>query len=331
MRYHSLFGMTDVEPASRPILCGFASSLGEPHDIVANAADDLSQSACSVLLATGLRAYRKSDDIEADVVDVIATSLDRSRIAAADIDCVLIATKRDYPGAEAMSRNAQAVIVDAGIQRATIIGVDRIACANSVLAMCMANMLVAQGSFRNCLILSYNKMRPDESRLMKPTVGYLSEGAAACIVTATRRPGYHIGVPCVQSDLLMDNNSAQENLLATFKTIGSNVRALGARFYAMTGTSAADYRSAILNNLSFSTMRLFSGQLDLPWSVVYKTMVPETSHLSGCDVIVNLEHIDRSEPQLLDGKVLIFSNSAVDWIITDLVRAPGSASNISGG
>lgn len=305
-------------------MCGFASSLGRPQTIVANAKDDLSEAACSVLLATGLRHYLALDDIEPHVAEVVAASLDRSGIPADAIDCVLIATKRDYPGSEAMGRNVQAVLVDAGIKRATIIGLDRIACANSLLAMCMASMLVSQGSFRNCMVLSYNKMRDDESRLMKPTVGYLSEGAAACIVTAGPQRGYHIGTPCVQTDLLMDDGSAQQNLLATFKAIGANVRELGRRFYAMADTSPADYRTAILNNLSFSTMRLFSGQLDLPWGVVFKELVPETSHLSGCDIIVNLEYLDRKSSELLDGKALLFSNSAIDWVVTDLVRTDGS-------
>lgn len=305
---------------SKPVLCGFASSLGQPQTIIANDKDDLSQAACSVLLATGLRQYLALDDIEPNVAEVIAASLRRSGIQADEIDCVLIATKRDYPGSEAMGRNVQAVLVDAGISRATIIGLDRIACANSLLAMCMANMLVSQGSFRNCMILSYNKMRDDESRLMKPTVGYLSEGAAACIVTAEPQTGYHIGTPCVQTDLLMDDASAQENLLATFRAIGANVRALGRRFYAMADASPTDYRMAILNNLSFSTMRLFSGQLDIPWGIVFKDLVPETSHLSGCDIIVNLEYLDQKKSELLDGKVLLFSNSAIDWVIADLVR-----------
>lgn len=316
--------------ASKPVLCGFASSLGQPRTIAANAKDDLSDSACSVLLATGLRDYLSADDIEPHVAAVIAASLDRSGIPADQIDCVLIATKRDYPGSEAMGRNVQTVLVDAGIEHATIIGLDRIACANSLLAMCMASMLVSQGSFRNCMILSYNKMREDESRLMKPTVGYLSEGAAACIVTSGARSGYHIGTPCVQTDLRMDDGSAQENLLATFKAIGANVRALGRRFYAMAGTSPEEYRSAILNNLSFSTMRLFSGQLDLAWGSVFKELVPQTSHLSGCDIIINLEYIERNNPDLLDHKVLLFSNSAIDWVITDLVRTNATASSTPG-
>jgi 3-oxoacyl-[acyl-carrier-protein] synthase III len=305
----------------RPVVCGFASSLGDAKDIVPNAADGLSEAACAILQATGLRHYRQADDIEPHVAAVIADSLARSDISAAQIDCVLIATKRDYPGAEAMGRNVQDVLVAAGIAHATIIGLDRIACANSLLAMCMASMLVAQGSFSNCLVLSYNKMRPGEPRLMKPTVGYLSEGAAACVVTARDRPGYHIGSPCVQSDLMMNNDSAQDNLLGTFKAIGENVRALGRRFYAARGSSPGDYGCAILNNLSFSTMRLFSGQLDLPWSMVYKDQVAATSHLSGCDVIVNLEQIDAHGREALDGRALIFSNSAIDWVITDLVRA----------
>ena len=307
--------------ASRPVVCGFAASLGERRDIVANEADGLSEAACSVLLATGLRHYRVADDLEPHVAHVIAESLARSGIAATDVDCVVIATKRDYPGAEAMGRDMRLLLRDAGISHATVFGLDRIACANAVLAMCLADMLVAQGTFRNCLVLSYNKMRAGESRLMKPTVGYLSEGAAACMVTAQARRGFHIGTPAVQTDLTLDDGSAQVDMLGTFKTIGANVRALGRRFYEVNGTGPDDYGLAILNNLSFSTMRLFSGQMHLPWSIVFKDLVAETSHLSGCDVIANIEHLEMHKPEALDGKVLIFSNSAIDWMVTELVRA----------
>lgn len=62
----------------------------------------------------------------------------------------------------------------------------------------------------------------------------------------------------------MDNKSAQETVFAAFKGIGSHMRAPRQRFYAMIGTSPADYRSANLDNLSFGTVRLFPGQLDLP-------------------------------------------------------------------
>jgi 3-oxoacyl-[acyl-carrier-protein] synthase-3 len=304
--------------------------LGESQLIVPNAKDDLSSAAHSVLAATGLRNYLALDDIEPHVAGVVAASLKRSNILASEIDCVLIATKRDYPGSPAMGRNVQAVLVDAGIESATIIGLDRIACANSLLAMCVANTLVSQGSSRNCMVLSYNKMRDDEPRLMKPTVGYLSEGAAACIVTAHPRRGYHIGTPYMQSDLLMNDGSAQENVLATFKAIGANVRALGGRFYSMTGTTPSDYRAAVLNNLSFSTMRLFSGQLDLPWSKVFRDLVPETAHLSGCDIIINIEYIQRNRPEILDGPTILFSNSAIDWVIAALTPTDGDFDDTTG-
>ncbi|MBN8501900.1 MAG: hypothetical protein J0M19_12190 [Sphingomonadales bacterium] len=312
--------MIELAPNKRPVICGFAASLGERREIVANAADGLSEAAYSVLRATGLQYYRVVDDLEPHVLNVITASLARADITPEAVDCVIIATKRDYPGAEAMNRDIQEVLVNAGITGATIFGLDRIACANAVLAMCLGNMLVSQGTFRNCLVLSYNKMRPEESRLMKPTVGYLSEGAAACVVTSATRRGYHIGTPAIQSDLMLDDQSAQNDLLATFRAIGKNVRGLGERFYQSHNMTPGDYRIMIMNNLSFSTMRLFSGQMDIPWSIVYKDLVSETSHISGCDVIANLEHIDAHQPDLIDGPALIFSNSAIDWVVTELTR-----------
>jgi len=303
-----------------PLLCGFSSSLGERKIIQPNTRDGLDEPSCSILNATGLKYFSEVDDLEPHILSSISQTLNLSGIEAKDIDCVLVATKRD-----GMEKDLEQVIHDAGITKATVIGLDRIACINSVLAMSLANMMVSAGSAENCLVLSCNKMELDEPRLMPPTIGYLSDGAASCVVTKNAVcDGFRLGVNRFQSETELKIDSATEDLLKTFKLVGSSIKGLSQRFYEAAQSTHDDYDLLIMGNYSYSTMRLFSGQLEIPWKMVFRNLVADVSHMSGCDIIVNIGEIENKSPELMDGRTLIFANSATDWIITELVRVKSS-------
>jgi len=306
--------------------CAFASDLGEKKNISETLGQDIDEGTLSILKLNGLHSYRKTKNIVDNIKTSVKKSLNLCSLEKSDIQAAFFATEMNVDSSVMLSRNdCREILFECGIENATIIGTSHSACANTTVAMAQADGLIRNSTFESAIIISYFAISQNETRLMPPSIGFLSDGAASCIVTSDdiNQSYFILDNTRFKSDLTLGSYNDLSDFAQAFQKIGQGIKSLSEDFQNYTQKNITKYDIVIMNNMCLSSLKMFSLQLGLNDDNVYKDMIPETSHVSACDVLINIEKLLQEKRIENDNTLLLFATGPTNWVISDLIFKKG--------
>lgn len=302
--------------APRGTITALASDFGAIYPLEVDESIGLDKTTHAIFKATGVKQYCVSDDLVENIRSSVMKSVTKSGLAPNNFDMIL--TAADSAVVPDMDTVLREVFLDLDFKSSTVLGVRHVGCANAVLAMLLADMMISNGMLQNCLVVAYHKGLPGEGRILRPTVGFESDGVATCVVTANNVQGYRLEHPVLRSRPILDRRSTVDDLVDVAKIIGESLNVMSTEFFEKSRNKHDDFEVIFMNNMSFSTIRMFATQFGVEWSKVYKDRVPIVSHAGGVDIIANIAAFEEDVSLVLEKKGLILANSPSDWLAAEL-------------
>lgn len=305
-----------------PFFHALSYSLGEMIALERAIGDDIDQAMVRLLKMNGLEHYRKARDIRYHIVESIKATLEQSGFAPDRIAAVMVASETTDPSSQALTRNDLLEILrECGIEGCSIIGSSYSACANTALALTQADALVRSGYFANCLVVSYYAQVEGVSRLMPPSIGFLSDGAAACLVSQDQgsgQTGFVINHAKFRSDLSLGSYENVSDYTQSFLKISQGISGLSEELATVSEKPMPEFGTVIMNNMCTSALKMFSLSLGVVDDAVFKDMISETSHVAACDILINLLEAQKKGVFESDPDALVFASGPTNWVFMNL-------------
>ncbi|MBV7706690.1 3-oxoacyl-[acyl-carrier-protein] synthase III C-terminal domain-containing protein [Nocardia nova] len=216
--------------------------------------------------------------------EVVASTLDRIPVDAAEIDLLVYASSSPETGALAGGEFLR-FCERFGLTRATPIGVTLAECANFGSALRIAHSLVAAGSARNVLVVTSDACPDPHARILRDALSVLSDGAAACLITSAEPSRIEV----------LGSNQGTNQLIRVAKMpalAGLTKRGLSRAVADMldrAGLDRADVRRIIANNVNEEAVRFMADSAGLDHDLCYLDNIADYAHVHSADNLINLQ------------------------------------------
>lgn len=288
-----------------------AYSLGESKPIPELAPLFKDKAALSQLLETGLQDFRRSDapahvHAEAACRETLEGSpLPRSEIRA----LVYCSSSFAHPGFTAEIAD---LCVRLGIPTAMAMGVTLGDCSNLALGMMVSRHLVEPGGMGSVLLVTADCAATEDSRFQESLGTVMSDGAASCIVTGRQlRGAVQLRAVAHSANHPLRKRAEGTALLGVLKTMSTEIAGLRERLLDEARLSLHQIAGVMPNNLSLSTLRLFSTLIGVP-APMYHGNIGRYGHVYAADNLINLKDFLDENPSFA-GNLLCFCNATSSW------------------
>jgi 3-oxoacyl-[acyl-carrier-protein] synthase III len=277
---------------------GIASALGDPHPI--NALESFSDpSRGQVFSDMGFREVRSSTTSVANLAGLaMARSLERAPVDPGQIGVVVYCSSSLSD--DAHPTELHAVCANLRLHNAYPIGVHLSYCGNLGSGLRVASSLLHVGDAEFVLLVCADKSDGihDPARLMEPGVGITSDGAACCVLSATRPSrmrlrAMHQYVDHGLSDIPLEEIYAPRTTLSAdfmryaFQTCSSR-RSAAQALLKSAGIEPTDVDTLITNNYGLNTLKTIASDAGVDFDKVFRDNVATNGHVHAADNLINL-------------------------------------------
>jgi 3-oxoacyl-[acyl-carrier-protein] synthase-3 len=268
------------------------------------------------LASSGLGFYRKTD---ATPPELAARAL-RGTLACAELDPrqidVVVWGSTSFQDRGWYTEDVSAVLEELGLGTATAIGVTLSECGNLAAVLRVAAALVGAGH-RHVLAVVTDRCASAELRLVAPSVAVLSDGAAACVVSADPRGYELVAIHQVTNHRARPRPDDQAIRVLRHNAEGMRRAAYGALQAAR--VAASDVAHLITSNLARSIVELFAAQCGVGLERVFSQHVASHGHVFAADGLINLAALPAEPAQ----HILLATNGTCNWGAAVLRRCGG--------
>lgn len=274
----------------RVYMKGISHEIEEPRDI--QQLDELRENPdlLTTFKSLGVASYSASKRSITELAAACgARSLWKGKVAPEDVD-LLILSSSAFGGPELNGKDIQWLVLKLGIKNAYPVGVTLSDCANFIVALAIAVDALRQGRARNVLVISVDKIRAGDSRIVAPDVTVASDSAASVLLTSEAEGPFEVLATEQYMIPMAYEQSAHEDFGRYLKTSVKGVMEIAARTMAGVGKQPADFSWLITNNYNLSVSSLFSTQFGFDPGRVYTANIGRYGHCFGADNLINLSH-----------------------------------------
>jgi 3-oxoacyl-[acyl-carrier-protein] synthase-3 len=272
-------------------LCGFAVRRGQPRDLSTLAVPEAQR---QQLRRLGLWRYTWSDrtTLRVQMREAAASALSATGIEARSIDRVLLATS-DFT--QATDRDDLASLALAlGLDQAVPLGVSQGFCTNFSLAFEVGAALIAAGRARRLLLVTADRYWSDEARVLRSNAGLGSDGAAACIMTSDRLPGYELRAIAHAYAPEAATLQSPDRLVEYVQTYASGYRSACAHALRDAGLASADCRWLVTPSFSGTVLRNLAELAGIDRARLHAADAGAVAHCNSVDQIAALAELSES-------------------------------------
>ena len=256
---------------------------------------------------SGLSCYRASD---LAIWELAADAGARTvKAATAPPDLVIYMTENDHVAGESLNNLVRALdLPDARYVRGS--GHD---CGNFGPALSLARQALAAGEHRQVLILLADKVI-DGDRSQADKLSVVSDGAAACLVTAEPpntdgvRFAVH-GISTVTDSDAASGSEAGDRILATVALATAGAAAIADQ----TGRAADDFDHLLFPNYRAVAQQFLCSALGVPLEKLLFGPMAEFGHCFSADGLVSLAHCVSTDEIRPGEHVLAFGDGQYSW------------------
>ncbi len=269
-------------------LKGVSYELAEPSSI--NQLEEAQQSPdlLANLQATGIAAYSRSRQSPAAMAAACAArTLWKAKVDPKDVDLLVFATSSFWEP-RFYGKDIQGLITKLRLENAYPIGVTLSECANLIIAIAMAANTLRQGRYRNALVVTADKVRDGETRIVPPEVSVASDAAASVLLTCEEKGQYELVATEQYMIPLAYEQSAHENFAQYLQTSAKGIREISQRTLNAVRKAPEDFSWLITNNYNLSVANLFATQSGFALDQVYTKNIARYGHGFGADNLINL-------------------------------------------
>jgi 3-oxoacyl-[acyl-carrier-protein] synthase III len=224
------------------------------------------------------------------------------------------------------------VILRAGLVNAQPYGNWLSGCANSLATVDLARSLVSAGQHRCVLAVMTDRVRPEQSRIVRSEIGVYSDIAVACLVTELplRCAGYRINQVVSHSQVSLLAGGSEGDWAPHVREL---VKALGSferKIKEKTGRRLGDYSAIIADNLSSEYFSFVCHCLSIDSQRISLPSKSEVGHAFSGDWMLSLRYLQQAghqeQGQLIailnfGFSVFSFAELEVDTDNDDMARA----------
>ena len=299
-----------------PFIHSFASALGEPASIcgLPQLVDD--PLLAEYLTSSGLAHYLQSAASPPELAaHALRATLELAELDPRQID-VVVWGSTSFQNRAWYCADVSRALGDVGLWTATPIGVTLSECGNLIAVLRVAAGLVAAGH-ANVLVVVTDCAASPEQRLVPPSVAVLSDGAAACVVSADPR-GFEI-----RAIRQVTNHRARQTVddqaVRVMRHNAEGMRRATNAVLAATGVDPAAIKCVVTNNLARPVLEMFAAQARVDYARVFRDHVADYGHVFASDGLINLAAI----PSAQDDCILLATNGTCNWGAALLRRTEG--------
>lgn len=292
---------------SGPYLHAIGSALGEPRPIAGIEPIARSPDLLDFLHVNGLRDYRQSDlDPPALAREAMRVAIERSGLDPRQIGAVVWSTT-SFQQRGWYTDDVSRILGELGLWTAVPVGVTLSECGNLSAALQVAAGLVAAGHRHVLLVVADRCPGPDQ-RLVAPSLAVLSDGAAACILSAEPGDGYELLAVAQCANHRARSAQGGESMLVLRQNAEGMRRALTAAL-RQAQTEPAAVAAMIANNLVRTMLEMFATQAGIPFARVYTDHLASHGHVYAADGLLNLAECGVEKGDT----VLLATNGTCNW------------------
>ncbi|MBF9128540.1 hypothetical protein I0C86_05985 [Plantactinospora sp. S1510] len=200
-----------------------------------------------------------------------------------------------------------------GLPRVPVLRVAGGECGNLGLGLRVARAMVMAEGLGSVLLVTADRSVGD-TRYLPDGLTVLSDGAAACLVTAEPPAGgfaVHRMAVSVQADAVAAGIGMQ-----TARTTLSGISRAVRRLFADASVTPEDCRYLVTGNYGTAIQSLFAAAVGLPQTVVRAPLREAMGHCFSADVLMNLETL-RVDGELDPGdRLLLLTTGSRGWTVT---------------
>lgn len=245
--------------------------------------------ALNFFFARGLKYFRRQRAPVRDMLrECIAETLFKSGTRAEALGAVLVDIDA-WCFSEADRLQIFESLHLSGFENVPVIGVGLQSCSAAVTTLDLADRLVrTDEEHRPVLVLICGRPGPGENRIDDARKTILSDGVAACIVTAGRGE-FQILSSATSTDLAAAREKARGGDQAVSLVCNcSNITAVATEVYARAGVSADDIDQLFCSNGSSTYVNFAAEATEVGLGRVYSDDVATLGHVFSCDNLISL-------------------------------------------
>lgn len=287
-------------------LHSIGAAVGAPAPIA-----ELPQLAADSLLAeylasSGLERYRRADETPpALALRAIRATLERAGLDPRELE-VVVWGSTSFQERAWYTTEPSRVLGECGLWTATPIGTTLSECGNLAAVLRVGAALVKAGH-AHVLVVVTDRAAAPELRLVAPSVAILSDGAAACVLSAAPRGFEVLGIRQVTNHRARP--APDDQAVRVLRHNAEGMRRAAQAVLAATGTDPAVISHLVTNNLARPILELFAAQCRVDFERVVRGQVADHGHVFAADGLINL-----AAAGVVPGEtVLVATNGTCNW------------------
>jgi 3-oxoacyl-[acyl-carrier-protein] synthase III len=307
----------------QPIYIGaLAASLGETvNDFGEIPVFSQDPKLTAFLRSMKVQHYRSSASSPAELArDSARQTLARSRITPADIDVVIYVSESLWEDRFYL-KDQHWLLEELGLSHAYLIGTFLRACSNIHSALRIAANLCRNDEAGAVLIVTTDKAKTTEERVVPPKIGVTSDSAASLILSR-QMAGADFQVLCNAQCALPSMQRLDESAqyMLFLKCVRDGVAAAVDRCTEGLGCSVQDLRRLVSNNYNMSLISMFAAILGVSDSLFVSDNIARYGHCYSADNVINLIHLLEQEALAPGDLTLNLSSGPGSWGASILAR-----------
>lgn len=205
-----------------------------------------------------------------------------------------------------------------GLAGAAVFGLDQQACTGALGALRLARSLVAaEPDVRRVLCVTADRF--PEGALYEQAYNLVSDGAAACVVSAARAPFRILACHALTNGAL--SRASDDQAVGTFF---SHALATMRGALAKAGLEIAQIDWIVPQNTHAAAWQILAGLLPFDPARVHFPALAEAGHVIASDNLINLKALEASGRLRAGDKVMLFmAGYGLNWQCTLLERSAG--------
>ncbi|MCC5648040.1 hypothetical protein LC607_35150 [Nostoc sp. CHAB 5824] len=273
-------------------LTGLAYKLGDIYDIKELDELQINSDLLKIFLKLGLTRYSVSKLTPAEMAkESIIHTLNKGSVTEKEIDALVYATSSFWDSELYNTNTISSLINELNLNNAYPIGVFLSNCSNIHTAIRTAASLVKSEECENILVVTTDKIKEGQTRIIPPRVSIASDAAASCVISSKKGDFEVIHtnqyINPSMGDIVGDVESSEQiqEFMHNFQegTKKTLCQALG-----IVAKKPEDFKQVITNNYSFSISNTIGNLGEFKPDQLYTDNIVRFAHALAADNLINL-------------------------------------------
>ncbi len=229
------------------------------------------------------------------------------------IDVVIYATET-FGDVKHTREDIRKFCTELGLNRAYPYGLFLSECANIQAGIKMAAGMIISGNATNILLVTTDKVIDGETRILPPSLGILSDSAAACIISSEKpKKGFQILNTFSWTDPELYFVDPTKNFKDFFQRTVAGVKSVGVTILENEGLHPTDIKGVIVNNYNTSIMYTLVTQIGFTLEKTCLNNLSRFAHAFAADNLINLETLCEDTQSETGDMFLVTASGPTTW------------------